>query len=86
MPGRDTPDRRAREGRAATGGSSDLKYFDALGLSILAGRDFSTQEERTNGGERLPSTRFGCGHETIRTADPIGQLVQYTVRTGHCPS
>ena len=55
-------------------------YFDAIGLKILAGRDFTTSEERTNGGERLAILDQPLASRLFGTTDPIGQQVQYDVK------
>jgi len=54
-------------------------YFDALGLRILEGREFTRIEERTNSGERLAIIDQPLASHLFGTADPIGQHVQYAV-------
>jgi predicted permease len=60
-------------------------YFDALGLRVLAGRDFTTGEERTDSGERLAVIDQPLARQLFGTSDPIGQQVQYKVRTVQAP-
>jgi predicted permease len=60
-------------------------YFDALGLRVLAGRDFTAGEERTDSGERLAVIDQPLARKLFGTSDPIGQHVQYTVRTVQAP-
>jgi predicted permease len=60
-------------------------YFGALGLPVLAGRDFTVQEERASRGERIAIIDRPLATKLFGTADPVGQLVQYAVRTGQPP-
>jgi predicted permease len=60
-------------------------YFDALGLRVLAGRDFTGGEERTDSGERLAVIDQPLARKLFGTSDPIGQHVQYKVRTVQAP-
>ena len=61
-------------------------YFDALSLSLLAGRDFTSAEERTAASEppvaiiNVPLARGLFGD-----ADPIGRTIQYSTRNPAAP-
>jgi predicted permease len=60
-------------------------YFDALGLRLLGGRDFTAGEERSDTGERLALIDEPLARQLFGTSDPIGQHVQYNVRTVQAP-
>ncbi len=60
-------------------------YFDALGLKVIDGRDFTTNEERSANGERLAIVDRPLAQRLFGNASPIGQLVQYNVHEGQAP-
>lgn len=60
-------------------------YFDALGLPILAGRDFTANEERADSGERVAIIDAILAKQLFGDASPLDRLVQYGGRSDNRP-
>jgi hypothetical protein len=59
-------------------------YFDALGLRVRAGRDFTTSEERS-GSEPIAIIDAPLAARLFGDRDPIGSLVQHSIGTDQKP-
>jgi predicted permease len=60
-------------------------YFDALGLRVVAGRDFTALEERADAGEQLAVIDQPLARKLFGTANPVGQPIQYNLRSVQAP-
>jgi len=56
------------------------QYFDTLGLRVLAGREFTPEEERSAGGPRIAIIDEPLRTRLFAEQNPVGQLVQYSDR------
>jgi predicted permease len=72
---RDDPERSARL-VDATEVSISSGYFDAMGISILRGRDFSDVESLDSGGEPLAIIDETLARRLFADEDPVGRQVQ----------
>jgi putative ABC transport system permease protein len=79
-------DARAAEGLVdATFTSITSGYFDALGLSLEAGRDFTAAEELQSGGPGLAIIDRPLARRLFGDENPIGREIQYQRRSPAAP-
>jgi predicted permease len=55
-------------------------YFDALGLTVRSGREFTEDEERASGPPRVAIIDLGLAERLFGTASAVGRQVQYAPR------
>ncbi len=74
----DAPDRQSRVAGATTVSVSS-RYFDAIGIALRAGRDFSDLESFATGGPSIAIIDETLARRLFNDADPIGREVQTVV-------
>jgi len=65
--------------------SAGAGYFDAMGVPVTAGREFTLDEERASGPPRQAIIDKALATKLFGTSSPIGQTIQYSGRDTTLP-